>query len=237
MPAPSALAMPVDARFDPAAATTSDSVGRAAATTRSPSAALDGSAASRMPSSACRSSGTGRGSPGAGRTPCSVSARAISRAKNGFPSEIRWSRSRMGCVRSPPARALSRRVIASSRSGPMDTRWRLGAGPARPRASGSPPEPKRSATRMRIGASSRRRTTNASTLAEGASSHWTSSIAMITGADAASARRTPSDASDTARWSGGAPSSSARRSAASSARCCGAGRSGSSKSNRSPSAA
>jgi hypothetical protein len=93
------------------------------------------------------------------------------------------------------------------------------------------------ATRIRIGASSRRRTTNASTLADGVSSHWTSSIAMISGADAASARRTPRDASDTARWSGGAPSTSARRSAASSARRCGAGRSGSSKSNRSPSAA
>ena len=40
-------------------------------------------------------------------------------------------------------------------------------------------------------------------------------MAMITGADAASARSTPSDASDTARWSGDAPSTSARRRAAS----------------------
>ena len=199
--------------------------------------ALDGSAASRAPSSSWRSSGTGSGSPGAGRAPRPVSARAISRANNGLPSEIRCSRRSTGRARSPPARVRRRRVIASSPNGPMDTRWRLGAGPAWPRASGSPPDPARSATRTRVGASSRRRTTNASTLAEDASSHWTSSIAMITGPDAASARTTPSDATDTARWSGGAPSTSARSSAASSARRCGAGRSGSSKSNRSPSAA
>jgi hypothetical protein len=45
-----------------------------------PNAALGGSAASRAPSSSWRSSGTGSGSPGAGRTPRRVSARAISRA-------------------------------------------------------------------------------------------------------------------------------------------------------------
>jgi hypothetical protein len=60
-----------------------------------------------------------------------------------------------------------------------------------PRPSGSPPEPVRRATRNRIGASSRRRTTNASTLAESGSSHWTSSIATTTGPAAASARSTP----------------------------------------------
>jgi hypothetical protein len=124
MPASSALVMPADARSRrAAAATTRSSVGRAAAATaRSPSAARGGSAASRAPSSSWRSSGTGSGSPGAGRTPCPMRARAISRANNGFPSEIRWSRSRMGWVRSPPVRARRRRVIASSANGPREIR-------------------------------------------------------------------------------------------------------------------
>jgi hypothetical protein len=102
----------------------------AAATTRSPSAALDGSAASRAASSCWRSPGTGSGSPGAGRIPCPVRARAISSANSGLPPKIRCSRSRTGRARSPPIRSLKRRVIASSRNGPMDTRWRLGAGPS-----------------------------------------------------------------------------------------------------------
>jgi hypothetical protein len=122
-PASSALLMPADAQSRrSAAATTSSSVGRAvAATTRRPSAAPGGSAASRGPSNSWRSSGTGSGSPGAGRTPWLVRARTISRAKSGFPSEIRCSRTRMGRVRSPSARSLSRRVIASSPNGPMGT--------------------------------------------------------------------------------------------------------------------
>jgi hypothetical protein len=157
MPAASALGMPVDARFDPAAATTRSSVGRAAAaTTRSPTAALDGSAASRMPSSACRSSGTGRGSPGAGRTPARTApGRSQGRTAGSSRDPVQPQQDGTGEI--PPVRARSRRVIASSRSGPMATRCRLGTGPVRPRASGSPPEPTRSATRIR-GASSRRRT-------------------------------------------------------------------------------
>jgi hypothetical protein len=110
---PARCRMPVcSARFRSADARS----GRAAAatTTRSLSAALDGSAASRAASSPWRSPGTGSGSPGAGRTPCSMRARAISSANNGLPSDIRWIRNRTGCVRRPSVRALRRRVIASS---------------------------------------------------------------------------------------------------------------------------
>jgi hypothetical protein len=128
MPAASARCRPAGARSRrAAAATTRSSVGRAAAaTTRSPSAALDGSATSRAASSCWRSPGTGSGSPGAGRIPCPVRARAISSANSGLPPEIRCSRSRMGCTRSPRF-ALSRDGSSPPRAA---GRWTAGGGSA-----------------------------------------------------------------------------------------------------------
>jgi hypothetical protein len=152
------------------------------------------------------------------------------------PPEIRCSRSRTGRGRSPRCE----RAAGGSSPPRAAGRWPPGAGSAPARCDPGRAGRRRNRRAAPPGSVARPpddEPTNASTLAEGASSHWTSSIATITGAEAARARRTPSDATDTARWSGGAPSASARRSAASSARRCGAGRSGSSKSNRSPSAA
>ena len=74
-------------------------------------------------------------------------------------------------------------------------------GIARSMASGSPldPEPNRNETMTPIGSSLSRRKANDRTEAEGVSIHCTSSIAMISGPDEASARSTPTDAIDTAR--------------------------------------
>jgi hypothetical protein len=86
-------------------------------------------------SSAIRCS-VGVSPPDGGRAPCLMRARAISRATNGLPSEIRCSRSRMGRVSSPPVRARRRRAIASPPNGATDTRCRLGAGPPAPGRAG-----------------------------------------------------------------------------------------------------
>ena len=171
----------------------------------------------RVPSRSSTVSGTGRSSPGPGRSP-SDSVRPSSSANSGLPS-VESTRRRSRCRgRLRPSRSCRSCRIPPRLNGPTSRRSTPDGPIAR---SSGDVRAGRLESRKRTADVSSRGAANSSTSADGRSSHCTSSIAIRRDRRPASARKRLRKPSAIARSSGGRPVGSARRTAISSARRCG----------------
>ncbi len=136
------------------------------------------------------------------------------------------SRTSAGRERLIPAAARINSCSAPRLSGPSGSRisWPGGNAPSRPAAAAAVRSVRTDAS-SRTGSSSNLRRTNSRARADGRSSHWRSSIAIVNGRERASSLKAVNDANATARGSGSKPSRCSRRSATSRACSCGAGNS------------
>src|SRR5262245_31721493 len=201
----------------------------------SASRVVGGRPASRTRTSPSRVGGTGSGSSG---STSRCSARAISRAKNGFPPERSWIRSSVWRAKVLPSRSRSSRWTAPTLSG---STWTRSGGTADSSSDSSTPSSSRLASRSRTLLSSSRLSPKARAAADEGSSHWTSSTPTTTGSRSLSAARTSRTATESALWSTGSSGDSSSSSATSRARRRGGARpartSSRTPSNRSPSPA